>query len=264
MLTLLGLCRFSYPTLDGQGFRGPLIYDMDRLQRRLRLFEQICLPSIRTQTDPDFRLLVLVGEKMPLLPRLRKAVASIEQITVISRPEGLPHIETCTNVLCEHRGAASFVGEFCMDDDDAVAIDFIAETRDFFSSAQPIVAKGKPVELDFCRGFAAKMSGDTLILKQVVSPHWTPAQVIFQQAASVRSIFNYHHYRFWRRHDCLSVARSEPMFIRTFHKDNDSDTAWEPMKHEPMTRDAKSVLQARFGISGCKAVMAGDVVPIRP
>lgn len=262
MLTILGLCRFSYPTLDGQGFKEPLIYHLDRLERRLHLFERICLPSIRAQTDPDFRLLVLVGENMPLLARLKAIVADIRQIEIVTRPEGLPHIETCTDVLRSHRHKARFVGEFCLDDDDAVAVNFVSETRSLFSSARPIVAKGKPVELDFCRGVAAKSEGDTLILKHVIAPHWTPAQVIFQLGSSERSIFSYHHYRFWRRHDCLSIARTEPMFVRTFHEYNDSDVAWGPMKHEPLARDAESLLQDRFGIVGVKAAMVGDLYPI--
>lgn len=259
MLSIVGLCRFSYPTLEGQGFRQPLIYELGRLKRRLHLFENICLPSIKSQTDKDFRLVILVGENMPLLDELRDIVLDVRQIELAVSPEGLPHIETCSNVLLARRRASGFVGEFCMDDDDAVAIDFIEQSRELFDSTKPIVAKGKPVELDFCRGIAAKMHDDTLHLKQVVTPHWTPAQLIFQKASSSRSIFNYHHYRFWRRHDCLSIARTSPMFIRTFHGDNDSDTAWEPMKHEPFAEEPADLLRSRFSITGLKATVAGSV-----
>lgn len=75
---IIGVCRFSY--LGDAGFRtlnkGPEeaakeLYAPGRMQRRFAYFENICLPSLAAQTDPDFVLVALIGDTMPFHFRKR-------------------------------------------------------------------------------------------------------------------------------------------------------------------------------------------------
>jgi len=45
--------------------RTAALYAHDRLEARTFLFENILLPGLRAQTDPDFTLLLLMGEDFP-------------------------------------------------------------------------------------------------------------------------------------------------------------------------------------------------------
>ncbi|MDS9467365.1 glycosyltransferase [Paracoccus sp. MBLB3053] len=253
MLQVIGLCRFSYPTFNGQGFKEPLKYNNTQLRYRLNLFEKICLPSIVSQTDHRFVLVILVGENMPYLGELRRLVRNRNQIVIFKQPEHLPHLEACARAMNEYRkDRATHIAEFCMDDDDAVHKTFIEKTRNIFRIVKPMLDDGSPVELDFCRGFAARYDENSLTLKHVVMPHWTPAQVIFQLASSKKNIFAFNHYRFWRNRTCVSVGES-PMFVRTFHGHNDSGTKWENMLHEGGCGDPRKILSEEFGIGDIRA-----------
>ena len=82
---LLGLCRFSY--LGGRGFqvrhesieeRRAFLYDPARLARRWAWFEQVALPGLTGQTDPDHTLVIMTGPDLPQpwLARLREITAA--------------------------------------------------------------------------------------------------------------------------------------------------------------------------------------------
>ena len=73
-LQLLGLCRWSYPA-GPDAFKGQFgatldeiraaVYAPERLDTRLFLLEHVVLPSLKAQTDPDFRIVMLLGENLP-------------------------------------------------------------------------------------------------------------------------------------------------------------------------------------------------------
>jgi len=73
-----GLIRFSLPT-NGGFQKNPAdlaeklatVYAPARMAQRFRYFENICLPSLKNQTDGEFTVGVLVGTDMPAKYRLR-------------------------------------------------------------------------------------------------------------------------------------------------------------------------------------------------
>lgn len=226
------------------------VYDPARLERRLRMFETICLPGIRGQTDKTFRLGILAGEKLPVLERLRRLASTCDQIELFVEPEGRKHLDVCRDVLYRLRPATSAdCAEFCMDDDDAVNITFVSEVRRHYEFIRPMLADGRPIELDFCRGYAALHREADVVLKNVVVPHWTPAQVLFIPDGSDLTLFNYHHYRFWKKNTCLSIGGKVPMYVRSFHEDNDSATDWHRIRSDEDLRDPARVLFRNFGIN---------------
>lgn len=252
-MQVLGLCRFSYPTHDATGFRRRAdLYDAARLDRRLRLFETICLPPLRAQTDKDFRLLVLIGEGLPApaRARLQALIAGIREITLCVEPEGQPHLQVCRRVLTRHIAPdAAATAQFCMDDDDAVAIDFVHRLRLRIAEARPIWSLRLPVEIDFHNGFALRLS-DPQPLLALSAAHWTPAQAIVIPRGRSRSLFDYNHARFWRTNASFGCPDPQ-MYVRCFHNDGDNRVApatIAAMATEVQPSDPGATLRRRFAI----------------
>ena len=77
-MQVIGLCRFSYPALGGFQVehetvedRIAFLYAEHRLEERFRLMETVALPCIRHQTDPDFELIIVIGDQLPARHRRR-------------------------------------------------------------------------------------------------------------------------------------------------------------------------------------------------
>lgn len=260
-LQIIGLCRFSYPTAEGSGFRlenaaeaeVPAIYDPARLRQRLWLFEHICLPGVSGQIDKDFTLILLVGARLPhvIRHRLDEMIAPHPQIQLRVENEHQHHDDVCAGAFhSTRRRDTQLVAEFALDDDDCVSVTFIAEIRRILRQAGDLAMAEGRFEIDFPRGFALLLDDKGLALKQVVNPHWNCGQVIVQSPSSRLSLFNFHHYRFWKRHTCLSFAR-ETMFIRSYHGFNDSGNKWHKLAENPgpmADAELALLLQERFGI----------------
>lgn len=254
----LGLCRFSY--LGEGGFqiehetlagRRALLYDDERLALRFMWFEQVCLPGWAAQTDPDFTLVVLTGADFPQrwLGRLRDVSAHIPQI-VIEQAEPGPHREICRRALLRHiEPLAAVVGQFRHDDDDAVAIDYVARIRaDFIGKLQPLYAAHSLLSVDYSRGVTlAAIHGRVQILPQI-SHNLAVALTIYMPPDHPKSALDYGHHRLNNLMQGVCFQDSV-MFVRGKHGHNDSGGplmsgyAW-PMKVE----NHKAILQKRFAI----------------
>lgn len=255
MLQVIGLCRFSYPTAGGSGFKlgratsdsSHALYETRRLQTRLWLFRTLCLPTLLGQTDPDFRLIVLVGEGLPEFARkaLDRMAAGHPQIIIRAEPEFQPHIDVCSRLLLELRDPSiPFVAEFRMDDDDGVGLSFVAELRRIFALSRGLIRREPRLEVDFCRGYALKLLADDLAFKPVVAAHWGVAQAFIQRSDTRRTTMNFPHYQSWRAHTAISCARA-PMFIRCFHGFNDTGDRWDKLRADS-DPDAPAQSEARL------------------
>ncbi len=252
-LQLIGLCRFSYPTAEGTGFSIKSgVNDIQRLKARLAIFKNLWVPSMHGQTDKRFSVIVLIGSGLPteIREQLIRCISGSPQVHLHEEPDGQPHNEVCNRVLRKFRNPrASIVGEFGLDDDDAVSLDFVSEVHRYFVALNPIIRESGRAELDFSRGYAAQVDGTSCRLKEVVAPHWNCGQVIFQKMPSRLTMFNFHHYRFWKKHPCL-LAAQRPMFIRSFHANNDSGNRWNTLKVEEglvEPSEVSAMVRRRFG-----------------
>lgn len=262
VLQLIGLCRFSYRTAEGSGFAATSgIEDLARLTERLSIFRRLWLPSMAKQIDKRFKVIILVGTGLPqsIRAELEALIAGTPEIILHTEKDGQTHNEICSKVLRHYRTPGhEFIGEFGMDDDDAVALDFVELVHRRFATLHPLISEVGRIELDFSRGYAAHISGDVIRLKEVVSPHWNCGQVILQRLPTRLSLFNFRHTRFWMKHPCLLDTR-EPMFIRSFHGHNDSGDRWEKMKAEATAltqEDMATEISRRFDVE----ISAGEGV----
>ena len=138
LVQVVGLVRFSYPCAGGfqrvqssRDAQTAYLYAAERMEERFRFFEALCLHSLKAQTDKDFTVGVLIGEDMPAQyqTRLEHLLADLPQATLIKLPY-MAHETAMELAFCKlFNSHAPLNLSFRLDDDDAVAVDFIAELR---------------------------------------------------------------------------------------------------------------------------------------
>ena len=229
-MQILGICRFSYPAVGGfqnehntVEARCNYLYSQERLNMRFSAFETFTLPSIRSQSDPNFTFAVLIGDSLPrhAKDRLYEVTANVPQIKIVERPSG-PYRQVAQEVVNSVRNwEAPICAQFRLDDDDAVHLDFIAELRQVITHNQELFRYGRRFAIDFCSGYAVIPGRKGIKAAVVKQKLWTPALAIVLRPKVERSILNYGHHRLHEFMPVLSLSHLN-MFVRSFHGDNDS------------------------------------------
>ncbi len=262
-IQLLGLCRFSYPSEVGAFKRGSetlkglcsVLYSAERLEQRLFFFERLVLPALREQSDKDFTLLVLAGDQLPtdFRRRLELLCSGLPQIQLVFEPEGQNHRDLCRKIMVHHRDmSADIVGEFRLDDDDAVAIDFVERTKKLIEGSYEAFEDtfNHRMGIDYTRGILLAFDHNGLRGMDVQERQWTPAQVYCRLPEDEQSILDLPHAASWQNMLTLSVP-SARMFVRGAHAENDSDVLSRPKYRDhlvPLRDEIKDRLRIRFAI----------------
>ncbi len=254
---MLGLCRFSY--LGRRGFqvehgsveaRRAFLYDPERLARRWFWFEQVTLPALRAQGDPDFTLVVMTGPDLPepWLGRLRELAAEIPQLRLELVPPMDWHRAACAQAIAPHVDrTADVVGHFKHDDDDAVAVDFIRMARRDFRLAAPLFRRDGKVAIDYMKGviLRADQSGVQALPRHVYSTG--VALVVFLPPDARESAVDFEHWRLGSHMNVVAL-NDRPMFARSVHADNDSGALGGHYPWDAPPSDMAGLLRSRFRI----------------
>lgn len=257
-IQVLGICRFSLLVTDGfQKMPGDLdarrrsLYDPARLAVRMAWFEHVFLPSIRAQSDPDFRLVVVTGEDLPVssLDRLAALVSDAPQIELVLLPP-CGHTDGCRDVVRQRIDrSADVVAQFRQDDDDAVATDFVRRVRgDFRDRLRPLFEVQSRLMLDYARGFVLAANGARLPeLHAIVSLSWALAQVIYLRPDDDRTVMDFPHKHIFRNMTSVSMV-DRVMYVRGVHDWNDSGIGNQRLSDPVPPARAGEWLSNRFGI----------------
>lgn len=258
-IQVLGLTRFSYPSAPGAFGQAGLdelrasLYDDARLELRFFWLEQVALPSLRAQTDADFRLVILIGDQLPKphRDRLTALTADIPQVRIVAMEEGLKHSLACREAMTAARDPlARAVAEFRLDDDDAIAVSFVEETRKRFDLLAPLFDASGRVSIDFCRGLLLRTVGPDVMLRPVMARLWTPGLVTYRKPGDGVSLLDANHLDLWKLMPVLSL-RYPTMFVRGAHSDNASAVSnrWDQVSVKaPDLRKARSALSRDFKV----------------
>lgn len=261
MIQVLGLCRWSYPShldafnidFDSLDALRAYLYAPDRMELRLFFLEQVVLPCLRVQTDPDFTLVLMLGEELPEPYRAHvlALIGDIPQVRPVFLAEGQNHREACREVMLAHRDPkAQAVAEFRLDDDDAVAAGFVARLRSMFPAIRPLLREHGRAALDFGKGFVLWAGQEGIEYTPVITRYWTPGLAIYQRPGADKSLLDFPHMAVWKRMPTITWPR-EPMFIRGAHGDNDSALADRGRNVDTWRCDLTGlpdVIKAEFGI----------------
>lgn len=237
------------------------LYDEARLERRYRLFEGICLPSLAAQSDSDFAVAFLVSNDLPKTwrKRLDRLLAPHPWAQVIERP-AMNHYPAITEAFAEVPGAGyTHRTTFRLDDDDAVGLDYIKTLRSLCDRLRAIPAEDVPIGIAFNKGLYLTYS------KQGTEYHKaserTPLSVGTALMAPVgfdKNIYAYNHRALGQFHDTW-LDQGEFQFLRTLHQDNKSNPHFSGAKDALPDQRAASILKRKFGLDKEKldALMRG-------
>lgn len=258
-MQVIGLCRFSYPANINafqtrhrdMAERTAALYAPDRLEARTFLFENFLLPALRAQTDPDFTLLVLMGDDLPepWRSRILGAISDAPQIKPVFRPAGRAHRDLYREVfLAERDKAAELVAEYRIDDDDAVAVDFVERLRKAEPLLAPLVKDHGRAAIDFQKGLLMELGQSQIDYRPVVVPGWAPALAMVQRSGSEKCVMDIMHHKMWLHMPTLTFQDS-PMFLRGSHDSNDSQIKLGGAGDFKLpTEDIPALLRDRFGV----------------
>jgi hypothetical protein len=254
-MQIIGLCRFSYPCLGGFQTGHDTLQDRidylfgdTRLEERFRTFEHITMPGIRNQTDQDFTFLVVTGTDLPAkhLKRLHAIIAGMPNVQLLQvRP--MKHRPAMRQVLKQFRDPKQGPSvEFRLDDDDAVAIDFVEKLRETAQKSMPLFQIEKRVAIDFNHGLVLQI-GQQIKAGHVVKSCWTPALGVMLGALSERCAIDFGHHKLLRT--MTTITRPlEDMYVRGLSDFNDSTFDRQEGRLAPMTDEIRQLLKARFYI----------------
>ncbi len=227
-MQVLGICRMSYPALGGfqkdhatAEERARFLYHPARMAERIRLFEAFTLSALQAQTDPDFTLLVVIGEDLPPFwrERIEALLKRLPQAVLRALPP-LPHRRAMQTVINDARDGRPCI-QFRMDDDDAVGLSFVAKVRDAARDLASILRARRLVAIDFVNGHLARPSGLGIEAQAVSQPLWTPALAVVAAPQERLTIMNFNHQRLAHFMPVLSLP-DPSMFVRGVHRWNDS------------------------------------------
>lgn len=215
---VFGYMRFSFlgrnDTKVGRNIqdaqeRARILYAPDRMEERFYFFEKITLPSIRAQTDQDFKLLIVSSPEMPIeyQNRLNTAVADIPQIRVIYSDEA--HITYAIQpVLAEMiEGIEENTVHFRMDDDDAISSEMIAQLKADGARLRPNTLITYPTGL-----FLIDHKNESYLIRKF-EPYIAIAWALVNAPGQVRNPYEGRHGRYFR--DARSYM--DPHFYAYIH-----------------------------------------------
>lgn len=239
-MQVIGLCRFSYPAFGGFQVehetieeRIAYLYGAARLEERFRLMETVTMPCIKAQTDPDFELIIVIGDQLPKehRDRLNDITTDIPQVRIVEEPPR-PQREVMKEIFNKARKNPS---EPCLqfrhDDDDAFAVDFIERLRAASRDAERLTAQHKAVNFDWNNGHVAEFGAHGIASTDIHRALYPAAMGMQIRGNSPLTIMNFAHEKIGRFMPVVSY-NDPPMFVRSDNGSNDSRQ--KPVKKVPV------------------------------
>ncbi|MEM7488056.1 MAG: glycosyltransferase [Pseudomonadota bacterium] len=257
---ILGVMRFSYPASEGfavsrlsEAALEAHLYDAARLETRFRYLETIAIPSLAAQTDPDFLCVLLAGASLPGPHRRRlRDLADghpFLKAVFLDRMGAFAAAKRAFRRGLDHWDDVTHVTGFRMDDDDAVATDYVARTRDL---ADRLLAAGLaqgPTAIAFARGTYWDLHDPAQPFHDFREAQPLGLACAMTTTADLPTcIYRYNHRRLASHVPTHMVPGDAPMFLRTLHGHNDSGRRIPPHA-DPLDIDrGRALLADRFGL----------------
>ena len=265
-MQVIGLCRFSYAGEGGFQVEHktllqpcPYLYAPARMAERFATFETFTLPSIRAQTDPDFAFVIVIGDSFPkhYLDRLIALIADIPQVALQIHAPG-SHRQVMKKAINSVRTSSNEHSlQFRLDDDDAVATNFVERLRETAGKLSPILANERHVAIDFRTGYAITGDPRGLMACEINEGFWTPGLAVAFAPHVPQTVMNFSHVKLPQMMPAFSIP-GPAMFVRGINDYNDSrqGKGAKPYPFKPITPEIKQDLKSRFGIDPTEATKA--------
>ncbi|MEJ2034587.1 MAG: glycosyltransferase [Maritimibacter sp.] len=268
-IQVLGLCRFSVPSAgafqvehDSIEERRAFLYDPARLALRFAWFENVTLPGIAAQKDKAFKLVVLLGEDFPEPWRSRMLAHgdAVPQLAFEFAPP-LHHRKICADAMAKHIDPnAEQVLQFRLDDDDAVAINFIRRLRKDFRKLRGFhAARGTPMAIDYSKGINLFARNGNVSLVPRYEAFLGVAFAIATTPGDGNHILGFMHHVIWQNLPAVTMP-DDIMWVRGGHGTNDSGGIAKKPTYAADEPELRRVLRQRFRIdlAALKAALRQD------
>lgn len=252
----IGLLRFSVltPTYYSEKFdtleeTAAHLFSEDRMALRFHLFENLCLPSLVQQTDPDFITMILTAESMPkpYLDRLRDLLAPHDNLVL--RPVGTgkhyPLLKGAYGSVDVQNASHRIM--FRLDDDDAVDLDFIRRTKHLARGLFHLQAAPPPTIIAYNRGFYVSFQkGGNDVFDACERAPLSTGVTLVAPVEHGTIPYRFVHRKFAQHYNTYSDI-SVPGFIRTIHGDNKSNPSIFGLSRQMELAQIDRELKQNFG-----------------
>ena len=256
-MQVIGLCRFSYPAFGGFQVehetleeRIRYLYDHDRLEERFRLFETVALPCLKNQTDPDFELIIVIGDSLPKqhVDRLQDQISDLPQARLVAEPPRRQRDVMKEVLQMARRDPSKPCMQFRHDDDDAISVDFIRKLRAATLDCQGLLKRHQAVAFDFNSGYIAEVGKHGISATPIHRPYDVAALGMHIAGNSKLTIMNFAHNKIIKFMPTVTFSKP-PMFVRTHNDYNDSrQKAVKTVPVEPLTPEQEEHFRTAFAI----------------
>ncbi|WP_412508637.1 glycosyltransferase [Roseovarius sp. SYSU LYC5161] len=255
-MRVIGICRFSYPAVGGFKrmhdtieAREAYLYAPERMALRFRHFECLTLPSIAAQTDPDFTFLVLIGDSLPqrYRDRLHDLTAGMPQIRIVESPP-MRHRPAMQAAITQALGPdAPESVQFRLDDDDAVATNFVSGLRWFLRHTQSLRRNWRSMAVEYSGGFAVRLSAQGIAARQLQTGFWACGLAVWFRQGVRKTVMNFAHHKL--HHTMPTLIHPKPlMYLRAAHDDNDSAAGDSSGTLSAIDDDQRALFRHRFNV----------------
>jgi hypothetical protein len=141
------------------------------------------------------------------------------------------------------------VAEFRLDDDDAVAIDYVAQLRRSWPRVMRLAGPNGRVALDHGRGMVVQAHSDGRIeTHTLLTLCWSAGLAIYMRPDDPGIVMDFPHHKVWQRVPFVNLTDTV-MFIRGDHATNDARTPFAAAATLPIPEaEIAGILSRRFGI----------------
>lgn len=265
-MQVIGLCRFSYVGLGGYKIvhenlaeRRAFLYAPARLEERFRLFETISLPSVIAQTDQDFQLHVVVGECFPeaYLERLLALTEDLPNVAVSMQPPDNHRRQMIRVLNAAREDAGAPCLQFRLDDDDAMAVNFIARLKQAAQDLKPVWQCYPLTTIDFNRGYIYRAGPEGLSITPDREAYAALSLGVVVPGGSDRTIMHQGHHILWKETPTLTFPDGD-MYMRGHNGFNDSRSKGrgKKVRLSPVTAEEADHLKRTFNVDNAAVARA--------
>ncbi|MEX0339504.1 MAG: glycosyltransferase [Arenibacterium sp.] len=254
----IGLLRFSVltPTYYSEKFdtleaTAAHLFSEERMALRFHLFENLCLPSLTRQSDPNFQALILTAESLPApyMARLENLLAPYDNIAL--RPVGTgnhyPLLRKAYNSV-PTEGATHRI-MFRLDDDDALDLNFIKRTKQLAQGLFHFHDAPPPTILAYNRGYYVQFQdGENDVFDACERAPLSTGVTLVAPLDHATIPYRFVHRKFAQHYNTYSDI-SVPGFIRTIHGDNKSNPSIFGLSRKMEQHAMAEELKTCFGVS---------------
>ncbi|EBA18456.1 hypothetical protein RSK20926_12074 [Roseobacter sp. SK209-2-6] len=273
-MQVIGLCRFSYVGYGGYKIthesleeRRAFLYAPERLEERFRLFETVCLPSVLGQTDQDFQLHVVIGECFPerYQERLLELTEDLPNVAISLQPPERHRRQMIRVLNAAREDPSEPCIQFRLDDDDAMAVDFIARLKQAAKDLKPIWQGYPLTTIDFNRGYIYRATAQGLQIAPDREICLALALGVIVPGGSDRTIMHQGHHLLWQESPTLTFP-DQDMYLRGYNGFNDSRSKGRGKKVPlmPMSENEAEHIRQRFNVDTKKVARAFSAPGLLP